>query len=384
MIEEVQGKYNEVLEYLKILRNMEPSFSRGEIFSTMITKPHPIVVEAFKIFIDTNLNDPILFKQTHKLGGEVVEFFSKYFNSKTPCGFITTGGSESNITALYVLREITGKRKVIVPASAHVSIFKACKILCMKPITIGLDENYVPRISEIEKALKQNQDIATVVLTVGTTDLGLIEPVDKVSKICGEHNIPIHVDAAFGGIIAQTLIKLGYKLPRFDFTLESVATITIDPHKLFAPIPGGIILFKNQELRKPLIFHAPYMPLGKQATLLGTRTGGSAAAIWTAIRLLGEKGLERLVLRLMDLTNYLAKRLEEEGLTLVVKPQLPIIAVKVRNRDKILEELWKKRIYVSPSTIPETIRIVIEPHITKQHIDKLIENLIKVTKRQQA
>ena len=382
MIEEAQEKYSEILEYLKRLRDMEPSFSKGEIFSTMITKPHPIVVEAFKIFIDTNLNDPILFKQIHKLEGEVIEFFSKYFNSKTPSGFITTGGSESNITALYILRETTDKRKVIVPISAHVSIFKACKILGLKPVTVDLDENYMPRIDEIERNLKQNQDIAAIVLTVGTTDLGLIEPVDEVSKICGEHNVPIHVDAAFGGIIAQTLIKLGYKLPRFDFTVESVATMTIDPHKLFAPIPGGIILFKNQELRKPLTFTAPYMPLGKQTTLLGTRTGGSAAAIWTAIKLLGEKGLRKLVLRLMELTSYLAKRLEEEGLTLIVKPQLPIIAVKVKNRERVLEELWKRKIYVSPSTIPEIIRIVIEPHITKQHIDKLIENLVKVTKRQ--
>lgn len=361
-----------LLRHLAELRRLDPSYSKGEVLGSMITEPPQPVIEAFKVFADTNLNDPLLFSQAAALEREVVEYFSAYFRSPSSSGFITSGGSESNLTALYVLRELRKGKVVLVPSSAHVSVLKACKVLGLRPVIIELDGGYKPRLDAIEDALKRlREEVVALVMTVGTTDLGIVEPVDAASKICEDYGVPIHVDAAFGGVVAQAL---GVRTV-FDFRLRTVATLSVDLHKLLTPAPGGLLLFRERSLEDLVTFEAPYLPGGRQRGLLGTRTGGSAAAMWLSIRLYGADGFKGLARRLMEVTRHLAERLVEEGFELVVYPELPLVAVRVRDRERLLAELWKRRLFVSPSSVPDVVRIVVEPHVTKEHVERLVRSL---------
>lgn len=77
-----------------------------------------------------------------------------------------------------------------------------------------------------------------VVGVAGTTELGRIDPVEELSEICLEEGIHLHVDAAFGGFIIPFLRETGAELPEFDFKLQGVSSITVDPHKMgLAPSP---------------------------------------------------------------------------------------------------------------------------------------------------
>ncbi len=219
--------------------------------------------------------------------------------------------------------------------------------------------------------------IVAVVFTAGTTDLGIVEPVDKLVEMCGDTGVPIHVDAAYGGLLAIFLQKHRSGIPLFDFRLENVYTITVDTHKIVSPIPGSLLLVKNKELEELASFEAPYMPERKQRTLLGTRTGGVVAAIWSILEVEGFEGLEKLALDLMERAEYLVDKLGEHGFKVIRKPMLPLVAIKVPNRDRVVEELWRHRLYVYPSTIPDVIRVVIGRHITREHIDKLVKTLVK-------
>ena len=91
-------------------------------------------------------------------------------------------------------------------------------------------------------------DAALLVLTAGTTQLGHVENFlsPAVLRKCGEHDIPIHVDAAFGGL---NLGLLPRELPQVQRLMDvlrcpQVASITIDPHKAVGSM-GNSVLFKD-------------------------------------------------------------------------------------------------------------------------------------------
>ena len=120
-----------IIRVLYELRSKDPSYD--EILGAMITKPPDYLVKAYEVFIDTNINDPWLFKTAYSLGREAVDWFSRLFHGKGP-GVLTYGGSESNLTALYILREVRRGRYVVAPKTAHISIKKACRVLGLQLI----------------------------------------------------------------------------------------------------------------------------------------------------------------------------------------------------------------------------------------------------------
>ena len=371
-------KPEDVLRVLKEFRDMEPSYVKGEVLGSMTTEPPWFAVEAFKMFINTNLNDTVLFRGTYSLERECIREISKLF-SGSGYGFLTYGGTESNITALYVLRELRGGSVVVAPKTVHSSIRKACKILKLRLIEVEVGRDFNPLLKDMCGLIKRYGDeVVAVVMTAGTTDVGNIDPIAEFCEVCGDAEVPIHVDAAYGGLIAPFLRKHGYRIPKFDFSLRNVYSITVDLHKLITPIPASALLLRSRELEEIATFEAPYMPLGRQRTLLGTRTGGIAASAWAVLKVLGFEGIEKLALDLMERAKYLVKKLHELNLSVIKEPVLPLVAFEVPKRERVIEELWRRRLFVYPSAIPNVVRVVVGPHITYEHIDRFVSVLAQV------
>ena len=113
-----------------------------------------------------------------------------------------------------------------------------------------------------------------------------------LSNICLENDIYLHVDAAFGGYSIPFLNEIGYELPKFDFSLRGVCSITIDPHKMgLAPIPTGGILFREKKYLDAMSIETPYLTEERQSTIVGTRTGASTAATWALLKYFGKRRL---------------------------------------------------------------------------------------------
>ena len=54
------------------------------------------------------------------------------------------------------------------------------------------------------------------------------------------------------------------------------------------------------------------------------------------------------------------------------------VSFEVPEGDRIIKELWRKRLFVYPSAIPNIIRFVVGPHITYEHIDEFVSILAQV------
>ena len=166
-------------------------------------------------------------------------------------------------------------------------------MLNLKIVEAKLDEHYKIDVESVKRAISENT--VAIVAIAGTTELGLIDPIEEISKIAQEHNIYFHVDAAFGGFSIPFLKNLGYEVPVFDFSLDGVCSITVDPHKMgLAPIPAGGIIFRKEEYLQVMAVDSPYLTVKTQSTIVGTRLGASSAATYAIMKYFGKNGYSKL------------------------------------------------------------------------------------------
>ena len=216
----------------------------------MCTKPHPIAQKAYKMFLSSNLGDPGLFPGSIQLEKEVIDQLASLLHGKGCRGFIVSGGTEANLLALLAARNMSdaAKPEIVLPKSAHFSFTKICSMLNLKPVYAALDSDFKVDVSSVEKCVSQNT--VAIVGTAGTAELGVIDPIERLSQMAAESQVYFHVDAAFGGLVIPFLPKAP---ANFDFSLPAVNSMTVDPHKMgMAAIPAGGIFFRdNKNLRLP-------------------------------------------------------------------------------------------------------------------------------------
>jgi tyrosine decarboxylase/aspartate 1-decarboxylase len=269
--------------------------------------------------------------------------------------------------------------EIILPKSAHFSFKKASDMLNLKLIEVDLDRNYRVSIDSVEENLSKNT--VAIVGVAGTTELGLIDPIEDLSKVAVDNDLYFHVDAAFGGFLIPFLNDIGYDLPSFDFSLKGVSSITVDPHKMgLAPIPSGGILFREKKYLDAISIESPYLTSKKQYTIVGTRLGAPAAATWAIMKHMGREGYSKLAKECMVNTYFLADALKKEDFELVSSPELNILAFnhpKIAT-DDLAQLLEEKGWMVSSSTYPKAIRIVIMGHINQLHLIEFLATLREI------
>lgn len=372
---------DKVIETLREYKKRDLTYQSGRILGSMCTCPHPVALEAYSMFLESNLGDPGLFPGTKDLEDEVITILGDMLGKPDLHGHIITGGTEANLMAMRAARNLSEIRdaEIIVPKSAHFSFKKAAEMLCLSLKEAELDENYRVDLNSVENLISDKT--VALVGVAGTTELGKIDPIPGLSEICLDNDIYLHVDAAFGGFSIPFLRDAGYDLPEFDFNIPGVSSITIDPHKMgLAPIPTGGILFRHRKYLDSMSIETPYLTEDRQSTIVGTRTGASTAATWALLKHLGRDGYRKISTRCMELTHFLAEGIEKAGFELITEPELNIVAFRssILSVDDISQGMVDKGWLPSISAYPKAIRIIIMPHIKKEHLENFLADLISI------
>ncbi|MEM4699883.1 MAG: tyrosine decarboxylase MfnA [Candidatus Nezhaarchaeales archaeon] len=379
-VEERGLEASRVLAELEERLRGELTYSSGKILGSMCTRPHPLARRVFCKYMEKNLGDPGLFKATAKLEREAVSMLAKLLSCPSDAGFIVSGGTEANILALWSAREVTGRRKVVSPATAHASIAKAASMLKMELVEAPVGPDGSVDASAVEALA--DRDTAVIVGVAGSTDLGSVDPIEELSEISLRRGAQLHVDAAFGGLVLPFLRELGYPVPDFDFKVPGVCSLTVDPHKMgMAPIPAGGVLFRSWDLLKPLATHLPYLSGGGAVlfTITGTRPGASALAVWALFKHLGREGYRRVVAKCMEVTLHLANEVERvDGARLVRRPLMNVVGIAFdrHSAEEVASRL--RQLGWAVSTARGFLRIVVMPHVRKSHVDAFIRDLKRV------
>ncbi len=371
-----------VLQQLKSKLKEDFTYDSGKILGSMCTEPHAFAKQVYTKFLEKNLGDPGLFPATAGLEKEAIQLLGSLLSNPNARGHFVSGGTEANIIALWAARNLSKEKRneVIVPVSAHYSFDKAGDLLGLKLIRVKLNERYQVDTAAVKEAITSRT--LAIVGIAGTTDLGIVDPIPELSEIAMAHKLYLHVDAAFGGFVLPFFRELGYANFDFDFKLPGVCSITVDPHKMgLAPIPAGGILFRNEAIMKSVSVEVPYLAGGntEQSTIVGTRSGASAVAVWALLTHLGREGYKAVVERCMSLTWKLAEGIEKmDEVSLVTKPVMNIVGIKSNDTDihllaqKLREKGW------AVSLFPNHIRIAVMPHIKLVHVQGFLKELRRI------
>jgi len=371
--------FSEVMDFLKEMHQRDFQFSDGHVLGSMYTTPHEIAKKAYSLFWEANLGNPGLYPGTSKLQKEVVNILGGLTNGSNLAGYMVGGGTEANITSLWVAKKLSGSDEVIFPKSAHFSFYKACDLMGLKPVVVDLNDNFQMDMGLMEEKLSDRT--AAVVGIAGTTELGVVDPISEISELCEARNTYFHVDAAFGGFVLPFLKELGYDSPPFDFSLPGVSSLTVDPHKMgMATIPSGVLLIRKKEYLSNIAIESPYLTHIRQSALAGTRNSASVAATYAVLKHLGRNGYKDIVRHCMEMTMYLKRSIEEMGLTLVTKPTMNIIGINFKDAPKVEKEMDSKGWKLSKAKHPCCLRLVIMPHVTPKIADEFIGDLEGVSR----
>jgi len=360
---------DQILKKLRDLREKDPKFSDGRIISSVSTEPLDFAVEAFNIFSDTNALDVNIFPEVQKLEREIIDWFGTALKNPEIDGYVTTGGTEANIAALFVAKKMNPARKeILVPESAHYSIKRAAELMDLEIKWIKLDENFRADITDLES--KISKDTLAVVATAGTSSLGVVDPIEEINSLCKD--LFFHVDAAFGGFILPFMENA----PCIDFSLENIDSITIDPHKMgMNLIPAGAILFRDKSYLERIKVSPPYLSFST-STISGSRSGGAIASVWATINYLGFDGYRKIVRDCLKNTEFLCKEIEKiDGVELVRKPDINVVGIRIKNMESVSTELIKRGWDIMPDPESGSARVVVMPHVTETVIKNLVSDL---------
>ena len=176
------------------------------------------------------------------------------YDTNVSGGNITTGGTTANMEALWVAREKileadrTNVRKnekplyVLVSKYRHYSIDKACNMLGLRLLEVA-DKDFKVDVdslkSKAEAIDKAGGRITVIIGIAGETETGMVEDLNKLSKVAEEYKAFFHVDAAYGGpyVLSQAKNKF--------CGINKADSIAIDPHKmLYTPYSAGCVYLR--------------------------------------------------------------------------------------------------------------------------------------------
>ena len=148
---------NEIFKELDIFEKKDYTFSSGRILGSMCTQPHPIAIKAYMKFLATNLGDPFLFPGSKEMESRLNTFILNLLHAPDKAsGHIVSGGNEGNITAMWIAKQVTGKREIILPENAHFSFQKIGSLMDMKLVTTPLNKEYCIDFSELKKKINKS------------------------------------------------------------------------------------------------------------------------------------------------------------------------------------------------------------------------------------
>ncbi|MBF0547449.1 MAG: histidine decarboxylase [Candidatus Riflebacteria bacterium] len=314
-----------------------------------------------------NIGDPFVGNlgiNTCEFEVEVVKFFFNLFKlePQNAWGYISNGGTESNIHAFFLAREAFPTGRLFFSNNSHYSLPKTAKLLRIEPVVVNSQENGEIDYEHFGYQVDQYSDSPILFnANIGTTLKGGIDRVERIIEILAKKRVKdffIHCDAAlFGGFLP--FLKGG---PVFDFQLP-VSSIAISGHKFFgSPIPCGIQIVKKEYVER-VKRKVDYID-SFDGTISGSRDGITVLILWKTIVERGIEGFTEWAESCMKNTEYAVEQLKSKDQHAYANPFSNIVVLK-RPSQKIIQR-WKL------ASQNEISHLVIMPSVTREKIDLFV------------
>jgi cysteine desulfurase len=158
--------------------------------------------------------------------------------------FFTSGGTESNNLAIKgAAFAAKGKKHIVTTRIEHSCVLNSCKWLERQ----GYQVTYLPVDSEgfvspdaLSQAITSDTLLASIIH--GNNEIGTVQDLAALGKICSEKGVPFHTDAC------QSYTKV-----KIDASKQSIGMMTINSHKIGGPKGVGALYIKKGVKITPLL-----------------------------------------------------------------------------------------------------------------------------------
>src|SRR6202163_436535 len=259
----------------------------------MLKPPHPVAQLAYALAMTINPNNHALDggRATSAMEKEAVVQLAAMFGWTKFLGHLCSGGTMANLEALWVAGQVAPGKMILASSQSHYTHQRISKVLQLPFETIPSDARGRIDLQILEKRLKDG-GIGTVVVTMGTTATGSVDPMHETLALSKKYNFRIHADAAYGGYFTL-LENLEPDTQKAFAAIGEADSIAIDPHKHgLQPYGCGCILFKDPGVGRWYKHDSPYTYFTSTDFHLGeislecSRPGAAAAALWATQKLL--------------------------------------------------------------------------------------------------
>jgi len=332
-------------------------------------------------------------------------------------GFLTSGGTLGNLTALLCAREVKNendvwehgvckeKLAILVPEESHYSINRAAAIMGLGndgAIQVASDENHRMRIDELkstyEKAKKDGKKVFAVVANACSTATGTYDNLIAIADFCKEHDLWMHVDGAHG---APALLSKNYK--GLLKGIENADSVVWDGHKMMMmpTVVTGVLFKDHLNTQQTFSQKASYLyehtdefdwyNFGKR-TLECTKPFMSLK-LYTALKYYGEEFFGNFIDYTYGLTREFANIIENsEDFELATQVQSNIICFRYLKKDTDLSKLQndirnkllaQRDFYIVKTDLRGETYLrctVINPYTGVEHLRCLLDDIREIAK----
>lgn len=333
-------------------------------------------------------------------------------------GVFTSGGSQSNETAIIVARdwfcneilkydvkkngldEKCSRLRMYTSEISHFSMEKSAHILGLgykSVVKVPVDEYKKMDISVLKTLIEQDKKDGNipflVVATVGTTDFGSIDPISQIVEIANQNNMWVHADAAYGsGVIMSD------KYASRVSDVKLCDSITVDFHKMFMmPISCSTVLLKDGNDFNALTIHADYLNREEDEEdgytnlvdkSIQTTRRFDALKVWMSFQVHGKNGWAKLINTSLENAQYFYEKvLSSSDFEVITKPEISSVVFHYKNSenaDEINKKVRRTLMHEKGIIIGQTVSnghvclkfTLLNPLITHEKLDEIFD-LIK-------
>ncbi|UII26054.1 pyridoxal-dependent decarboxylase [Fulvivirga maritima] len=363
----------------KVFYQDAPFLSNAPYLSTLIHNPNHIGCHTLG-------KSESFFQGTQQIEKELIRICSEEILKGEPDefdGYVASGGTEANMQAVWVYRnyfkEAYGCSNeeicIITSEDSHYSMSKAANVFALPIAYVKVDEDRKPTAEHlstiIEEQQGQGRKYFIVIANMMTTMFGSVDHIDTYASVLKQHDCTykIHVDGAYGGFF----YPFADESNPLNFANAEVSSVTLDAHKMLqAPYGTGIFLIRKGLIKYANTKEAKYIE-GEDFTLIGSRSGANAIAVWMILMTYGPYGWREKILVLLNRADWLCAELDARSISYYRENGSNIVTIKA---DDISNEVAKKYGLVPDNhNDPKWFKIVIMEHVTIEKLEPFIQEI---------
>ena len=335
------------------------------------------------------------------------------FTNEDADGNFTSGGSQSNISALIAARDWYCTRKfgwdvkmnglppeykklrIYTSEISHFSMDKASHILGMGYAAvrkIPVDSKCRIDLQAFERMVEE--DVANglypfcAVATLGTTDFGSIDDAEGMREICDRYGMHLHGDAAYGSGLIMS------KTYRSRLSATAICdSVTVDFHKMFLlPISCSALLVKDGERLKCFELHADYLNREEDEqdgyiNLVGksmqTTRRFDALKVFMAFQTRGLDGYTAMIDTCVNNATYMYQTIKDDADFIApVEPELSSVVFALAAGDEVNKKV-RRALLNEGIVIGQTVKdgrvmlkfTLLNPNLKHERIDEIVSRI---------